>query len=190
MSKRTNDTLRKMLNNLAPAAGFCKLGDVVLDLINAVNQLMFGIITSATLVIKAGSSAVVKSSTAIVALVNGLTVSLTANTDMSALVGSLATAKSAAWAFYIDSAGTITTSTKTADSATAAAAAGLLPAVPSGKLQIGYVVISNATGSAFTGGTTALDTASLTVAYFNTPTSALFSAGIYAGRVGDLAERS
>ena len=189
MSKQTNDALRKYLNKMNPSSNMCKVGDVILDLINGVNQLMFGVITKATLAIKAGSSPTVSSSTSIVAKVNGLTVTV-APSDMAALVGTLATAKAAAWAFYVDSAGTLTTSAKTADSATPAAAIGLLPAVPAGKLLVGYITVANASGSNFVGGTTALDATSITTVYHNTSVSDIYTAGNYAGRIGDLSERS
>jgi hypothetical protein len=171
---RSINTLKAMLNKMAPAAKLTKLGDVINDLITAVNSLCFGVITAATLCIKAGGSAVVKSSTAIICRVNGLTVTKTADTDMAALVGTLATLKYAAWAFYVDSAGTMTTSAKTADSTSSAAAIALLPAVPAGKLQVGYIVVYNGTAADFVGGTTALDAALLVVTYVNTPVSPLY----------------
>lgn len=126
-----------------------------------------GMLAPATLAIKAGGSAIVKSSSLFMAKANGTLVYKAANTDMSAIAGTLATAKAAAWAFYIDSEGTITTSTKTADVADLAAAFAALPAPPAGKAQIGVVIVANATGSNFVAGTTALDTGSLTVTYIN-----------------------
>lgn len=182
-------TIINMLNKMAPAAKFAKLGDVVDDLITAVNSLCFGVITAATLVIKAGSSAVVKSSSAITVNVNSITVTKAANTDMAALVGTLATLKFAAWAFYVDTAGTMTTSAKTADSTSAAAAIALLPAVPSGKLQVGYIVVENGTAADFVGGTTPLDTALLVATYVNTPVSALFGTYTTAAPIANLGER-
>lgn len=125
-------------------------------------------LSSAGLAIKAGGSAIVKAGTAFSALANGTLVIKAANTDMSALVGTLATAKAAAWAFYVDSAGTITTSAKTADVADAAAAIALLPSAPDGNAMIGFITVANATGSNFVGGTTALDAVSVTTAYYNT----------------------
>lgn len=127
-----------------------------------------GTLSSAGLTIKAGSSAIVKAANAFAALANGTLVTKAADTDMAALVGTLATAKTAAWAFYVDSAGTLTTSAKTADAADAAAAIALLPAPPSNKAMIGFITVGNATGSNFVGGTTALDAASVTVAYYST----------------------
>lgn len=43
------------------------------------------------------------------------------------------------------------------------------PTVPDGQVVFGFAVVANGTGSNFTPGTTALDTASLTVTYVNTP---------------------
>jgi len=160
------------LNRMAPAAAHAKLGDVLYDLItqhnNAVVAANTVVMTKAGLAIKTGSSAVVKAGSAILAMINGALVRKAANTDMAALAGTLATAKSAAWAFYIDASGTLTASAKTADSASHDAALALVPAAPAGLAQIGIVVVDNATGSNFVGGTTALDTGSLTVTYYDT----------------------
>lgn len=166
------------LNKSTPAAWRAKLGDICANLIAAVNALIIDhaaqavinssrIIAPAVLAIKAGASALVSTSAAFAAIAGGVVVRKAAATDMAALVGSLATAKSALWAFYIDAAGTLTTSAKTADAATHDAALALLPATPANKALIGFIVADNATGSAFVGGTTALDTASLTVTYYN-----------------------
>lgn len=93
--------------------------------------------------------------------------------DCSALVGTIADGKTAGWAFYIDSAGTITTSAKTAD-ATGVDAAALAAtyvllhaiAVPSGKTLIGYLAVAT-TGATFVGGTTDLDAGTATDTYLS-----------------------
>lgn len=180
-------TISSLLNGMNPAAKGAQLGTRIESLITQVNALRADlarvylqnafVLTAPVLRIKAAGSGVVKSSGAFAALVAGVKVSKNADTDMSAIAGSLATAKSALWAFYIDSAGTITTSTKTADAATAAAALALKPAVPVNKAELGYIIVSNASGSAFTAGTTALDMAGVTTTYVNaTPVSAMTAA--------------
>lgn len=170
---------QKILDRLTPGAAKAKLGTTLVDIITQYNLLRADrdalltrlkncLLGSAGLAIKAGASPTVKAANAFSAIANGTVVYKAANTDMAALAGTLATAKAAAWAFYIDSDGTLTASAKTADAADAAAAIALLPAIPANTAQIGYVVIANATGADFVGGATALDTASLTVTYVNT----------------------
>jgi hypothetical protein len=126
------------------------------------------ITTAATLAIKAASGVLVKSSGAFAAVVAGNVQAKAANTDMAELVGTLATAKFAAWAFEMDSAGTITTLSKTADQTTAAAAVAALAAVSANKVRIGYIVVANTSGANFVGGTTALDATGIAVTYVNT----------------------
>lgn len=161
------------LNGMCPSAAEARLGDTLNSLVATVNALVGGvanvITTAPTLVIKAGGGVLVKSSTAFSALVDGGKVSKAANTDMAALVGTLADTKFAAWAFYIGPSGTITTSSKTADQTTAALAIAALPATPENVAQIGYITVQNAQGSgtAFTGGTTALDATGITTTYYN-----------------------
>lgn len=160
---------RKLLNEATPGLKMAGLGHIL----NAASMLLSRVNTvllaSAGLAIKAGSSAIVKAASAIIANVNGVLVRKAANTDMPALVGTLATAKSAAWPFYIDGSGTLTTGAKTADAASHDAALALVPIVPLGLAQIGILLLDNATGSNFVGGTTALDVGSLTATYYNTP---------------------
>lgn len=183
-------SIESQLNSLAPASMRALLGTKIANLITTVNALVadvavvFGknqfILSAATLVIKAGSSAVVKSSSAFSAMAAGVYQAKAANTDMAALVGTLATAKSALWAFYIDSAGTLSTATKTADAANAAAALALKPAVPDNKVEIGYIIITNTSGGNFIGGTTALDAAGIAVTYVNTAAIAQTAAALTA----------
>jgi hypothetical protein len=88
--------------------------------------------------------------------------------DCSALAGTIADAKAAAWTFYIDAAGDITTSAKTADAANAAAAAALAAAVavPAGLAAIGVLIVSSS-GATFVGGTTDLDAGTATDVYYS-----------------------
>lgn len=177
-----------MLNRCMPAAAKAQLGQLLSDLITAANAAVAALsnacLGKAGLAIHGAASPTVKSTAAIAAVVNGVLVGF-APADLSALAGTLATAKSAAWAFYIDGTGAITTSAKTADSASHAAAMALVPAPPANKAQIGVVVIDNATGSNFVGGTTALDTGSLTVTYYDT----MGPVAIAAATVGALGSR-
>ena len=190
-----------LLNKSMPIANKVKLGDVLGDLIVSHNALLTdfaalrsklntNMLTKPGLAIKAGGSALVKAATASVALVAGVPVYIPANTDMSALAGTLATANSAAWAFYVDAAGVITTSTKTADVATHALAVAAVPAPPTDKAMIGFIVVANATGSNFVGGTTALDTGSLTVTYYDTTGPDVFAGAVTATAVAGLENRT
>ena len=161
-----------------PVAAHAKLGDLLAALITQVNSLTTdiaslviaagtGIANAATLAIFGASSPTVKSTTAFVALIGGVGVFKPASTSMPALAGVLATAKSAAWAFYVNAAGVLSVSAKTADSADAPTAHSLIPATPIGLALIGYVTITNTSGSNFTGGTTNLDAGGISVSYIN-----------------------
>lgn len=165
-------SVQQQLDRMTPAAADAKLGTLLAELISRVtvlqNRLNTCLLNSPVLAIKAASSTVVKASAAFIANINGVLVRKAANTDMAALAGTLATAKSAAWPFYIDATGALTTGAKTADAADHASAVALIPATPDGLALIGILVLDNATGSNFVGGTTALDTASLTATYYNT----------------------
>jgi len=164
-----------LLNRATPGTKRASLGTKLADLSVQFNLLRADlariylqnqfVITPATLVIKAGGGTVPKSSSAFTAMAGGMRQTKSADTDMSVLAGTLATAKAALWAFYIDSAGTITTSTKTADAANAAAALALKPAIPANKVELGYIIVANASGENFVGGTTALDATGITTTY-------------------------
>lgn len=169
----TNPTLvQRMLNDAMPANKHGRVGDVIAGLISFCNSLQAAhttfCITKAGLVIHGASSTLVKAGSPTVAVVAGALVDKAANTDMPALVGTLPTAKSALWAFYIDSAETLHVSTMTVAATTHDGALALLPAIPAGYAQLGFIIVDNATGSNFVGGTTALDVGSLTVTYYDT----------------------
>jgi len=125
-------------------------------------------LTSAGLAIKAGGSAIVKTGAAITyALASGVLRSVAAATDMPALAGTVVNATFNVYAFFIDSAGTVTSQIGTAG---ATLAATKLPPIPQGKALLGFIIV-NPTGTGdFVGGTTALDDATVVpgVVYVNT----------------------
>ena len=122
--------------------------------------------SSAGLVIKAGGSALAKTGSAVTNLnANGIPVAIAASTDMPALTGINNTAEYyRIVCFFIDSASVVTVAAGT-EGATLAAAT--FPPFPAGKALVGFLTIYYA--SAFTGGTTPLDTATTT---YNSPTGA------------------
>jgi hypothetical protein len=134
---------------------------------NIIADTRYAMLSAPTLAIGGGAKQTAQATKPFMANVGGTMVFKAAATAMSAITGNIATGKFGLWAWYIDSAGAITTSTKTADADTAAAAFALMPAVPSGKVQIGAMIVTNSAGQ-FTGGTTALDAASTTVIYIDT----------------------
>ena len=113
-------------------------------------------LATAGLVIKAGGGVLAKvGSTAFYATVNGVTVTLAGSTDMPSLVGyNITAAKFNVICFFIDNAAAVTV-LMGAEGATAAAVK--WPDFPSNKALVGVLLVTHS--SAFTGGTTALDTA-------------------------------
>lgn len=111
---------------------------------------------TAGLVIKAGASAQAKTgATAFRGTVGGRAVTIAAGVDMPALTGLVITAnKFNVACFFIDKAGTVTAAFGT-EGGTAAAV--VFPDFPIDKALVGYLLITHS--STFTGGTTALDTA-------------------------------
>lgn len=113
-------------------------------------------LNSAGLAIKAGGSALAKTgSSDFYAVVNGTTVKIAASTDMPALTGIDITAGYFnVVCFFVDAAGTLT-----AVAGTQGATLGAVkwPTFPPQKALVGALIITYA--SAFTGGTTPLDTA-------------------------------
>jgi hypothetical protein len=111
-------------------------------------------LTSAGLVIKAVGGVLVKAGAAFYAMVQGKLVTKAINTDMAALAGTVANATFNVYAFFIDSAGNLTSAMGTAATTLAGV---VFPPIPQGKACIGFVII-NPTGTGnFVGNTTALD---------------------------------
>ena len=157
-------TVKQFLQNVAAESGRTALYNIFYPMADRYSSQT---LTNAGLAIKAGGSAVVKAGSAIYALASGTLVTKTANTDMAALSGTVTNAKFNVFCFYIDSAGNLTSQMGT-EGATLAAV--VMPTVPAGKAQIGFVVI-NPTGTGdFVGGTTPLDDATVVpnAAYVNT----------------------
>lgn len=120
------------------------------------------------LAIKAGGGVLVKAATLCKAFVNGVLVSIAANTDMAALAGTVTNAKFNVFVFTVKSDGTLVTQMGT-EGATLAAVA--FPAIAADSAVIGFIIV-NPTGTGnFVGGTTALDDATVVpnVVYVNTP---------------------
>lgn len=113
-------------------------------------------LATAGLVIKAGGGVLAKvGATAFQGVADGKHVTIAASTDMPALTGlSIGAGKFNVAVFYIDSAGTTSVAFGTEG---ASAAAVKFPQTPEKKAIIGYLMITYA--SAFTGNSTALDTA-------------------------------
>ena len=126
------------------------------------------LLSTGGLAIKAGGSAVVKAGTLCKALVNGVLVSIAANTDMAALVGTVTADKFNVFVFSVDSAGTPVTQMGTE---AAAIGAVVFPTIAADSAVLGFVIV-NPTGTGnFVGGTTALDDATVVpnAVYVNTP---------------------
>lgn len=157
-------TLQQLMAGLRDQAVQRFMTPVLQSLADRYSSQMLG---SGGLVIKAGASALVKAGSAFYAMANGVLVTKAANTDMAALSGTVTNATFNVFAFYIDSAGTLTSLMGTAGASLALVK---LPEPPQGKAMVGFTVI-NPTGTGdFVGGTTALDDATVVpnAAYVNT----------------------
>jgi hypothetical protein len=125
------------------------------------DRLSSQITTTGGLAIKAGGGVLVKTVNTVTYVANGVHGSIVA-ADMPALTGlNIGAGKFNVACFYVNSAGT-TSVRFGVEGATAALVK--FPTPPEGSASIGYALITYA--SAFTGGTTALDTA--TTVYVNT----------------------
>lgn len=113
-------------------------------------------LNTAGLAIKAGGSTLAKTgATDFYATANGKLVKIAASTDMPALTGiTITAAYFNVVCFIVDSAGTVTAQAGTQGSTLALV---VFPQLPKNKALVGFLIITYA--STFTGGTTALDTA-------------------------------
>lgn len=152
------DTISRYLQNI----GSGNDREVLRTLLGAIgDRLSSQIFTTGGLAIKAGGSALAKTVNTVYYMADGVYGALSA-ADMPALTGlSIGAGKYNVAVFYVDSAGATSVAFGT-EGATAGAVK--FPATPTGKAIIGFLMITYA--SAFTGGTTPLDTA--TTVYVNT----------------------
>ncbi len=112
-------------------------------------------LASAGLAISAGGSTLAKiGATDFYAVAKGVLVKVAAGTNMPALVGTITAAKFNVFCFFVDSAAVVTVAMGTEGAAIGNIA---WPQFPEGKSLIGFLIVTYA--STFTGGTTALDTA-------------------------------
>lgn len=113
---------------------------------------------AAATVFKTGTSAAL-------AVVGGLLVKVAASTNAGALTGlSVANGSKVHIALVLDSSGAITPYWGAISTAVAACT---FPDIPLNTAVVGTVLLENGSGSGFTGGTTALDTAGITLTYAN-----------------------
>jgi hypothetical protein len=161
-------------NRIRTAAAVVDLGVLrtpiaatIVDVAAARTALNTAMMSPAGLAIGGGSKYTAQAAKPFMAIAGGTYLFKPAATAMSDVVGTIAQTKFALWAWYIDSAGTITSSSKTADADSAALAFALMPAIPANKAQIGCMIVTNS-GEAWDAGTDALDKASTTVIYIDT----------------------
>ena len=124
-------------------------------------------LNAAGLAIKTSSSAIVKTTNTINYVIDGKLYSKAA-ADLTALTGyNVSDTYTAVLAVMLDSAGTASyvKSPELANASTFTTDMFITP--NNGKSLIGWIIIKNASGAAFTGGTTALDASNVTVTYFD-----------------------
>lgn len=152
------DTIRVWLEGIASQKDARSLR-AVLDPIG--DRYSSQALNSAGLTIKGGGSAVAKTgSSDFYAVAKGVIVKIAASTDMPALVGTITATKFNVFCFFVDSAAVVTVAMGTEGAAVGNV---LWPQFPENKAFIGCLIVTYA--STFTGGTTALDTA--TTVYIN-----------------------
>lgn len=147
------NTITQYLSNIGSGidrAALSTLLQVIASRLNCVAT------STAGLVIKAGGGVLAKTGAAAFrGTVGGRAVTIAAGVDMPALTGlSIGASKFNVACFFIDAAGTVTVAFGT-EGGTAAAV--VFPDFPIDKALVGYLLITHS--SAFTGNTTALDTA-------------------------------
>lgn len=176
MAKAPKGSKQAFLNKALPIFDQVKLGDVVADLINVVNT---SLLTKPGLAISA-STLTAQAVSAFVAMVQGSIVSVAAATPMPAIAGTIPTGDVACWAFSVAQNATLSVSAMTTPAATQALAIAALAAQfqtlpqetlgPQAVVQtglIGFITVSNASGSNFVAGTTALNASNITTTYYD-----------------------
>ena len=154
-----NDTLTRYLAGIASERDRAALRAVLAPVMDRMSCQSH---SSAGLEITAGggTTAQIGSTSTWHGVVQGVSRTIAAGTDMPALSGTITADSFNVFCFYIDRDGT-----RTAEMGTEGTTRALLkfPVPPEGKTMIGYIVVTHS--ATFTGGTTALDTA--TTLYVN-----------------------
>ena len=157
------DTLSRYLAAVAGGSTRNALRPVLTELCDNTSSV---VLSSAGLVITATSGKYVPKIGAAdcYAIASGVLVKIAAGTDMPALSGVITAGKYNVFAFFVDSAGTVTSAMGTEGAAIGNV---VFPPIPQGKAMLGFIIVTYA--STFTGGSVALDTA--TTVYISPLTS-------------------
>lgn len=146
------DTLQRWLEGIADAKDRWTLHKTMEPLFDRFSSQAT---SSAGLVITGGGGTTAKiGSVAFAGVANGVPVAIATGTNMPALVGTITAAYFNVFCFFIDQASVVTVAMGTQGVALANV---VFPPFPKGKALVGYLVVTYA--STFTGGSTALDTA-------------------------------
>lgn len=152
------DTLARWLEGIATpkdAWTLRKINEPLFD------RMSSACLTSAGLLITSGGATTAKTGSSDTYLVvNGVLVKVAASTTLPALVGSISAGFFNVFCFFVDSAGTVTSAAGTQGATLNTL---VFPQFPKQKALLGFLIVTYA--SAFTGGTTPLDTA--TTVYVN-----------------------
>lgn len=148
--------LRNQLAQIADTAARYALLNILAPLLNRLRSCT---LSTAGLVIKAGSSALAKTGPAVTHYIaEGVKGRIAGSTDMPALVGTVTNAAFNVFVFYVDRAGTVTGKMGT-EGATEAAIK--WPTTDQRKAILGFIVVNPTGTGPFIGGTTALDDATV-----------------------------
>lgn len=146
------DTMTRFLSGVKDERTSWNLRKILLDLVDGFSTQPT---SSAGLAITSGGATTASiGSTAFQGIAQGVPVTIAASTVMPALVGSITAASFNIFCFFIDSASVVTVAMGTEGTTLAKVK---FPIFPDGKALVGYLIVTYA--SAFTGGTTPLDTA-------------------------------
>lgn len=147
------DTMTRLLAGITSSQDRTALRRILRSLVDRYSSQP---LTSAGLVIHGSASTLAKTGSAdFYASVQGILVKIAAATDMPALTGiNIGAGAFGVACFFVDNAGVVTAAGGTPGATLGAV---VFPTPPDGKALVGFLIITYA--SAFTGGTTALDTA-------------------------------
>lgn len=154
------DTVRRWLSGIAGARDRESIRQIVEPI---ADRLSTQSLSSAGLAIHGASSALVKTGGSDwYCTVQGKLVKIASATDLPALSGSITANKYNVYCFFVDGAGTKTSSMGTEGTTIADVK---FPTFPQNKALIGFVLVTHT--STFVGGSTNLDAAGVTVVYSN-----------------------